>query len=163
MDLGGNLTVIEPSMVFQFFNTCSISGLLKFINVKSVANFYFKDGNLVYATSDSRRKIGEYLLEKEVITEKQLRGALKAFHHEKGLSKLGEILIQRGYIKKETLTNVLREQMEEAVYDVLNWKDGQFVFFKSVEPEETDIFLADRMDRLMLEGFRRIDEAAEVS
>ena len=46
------------------------------------------------------------------------------------------------------------------VYEVLPWKKGQFVFFSGVEPEHEDILLDIRMDHLILEGLKRIDEAA---
>ena len=50
--------------------------------------------------------------------------------------------------------------MKEVVYEVLQWNDGQFIFFNDAAPEEEDILLDIKMDYLILEGLKRLDEAS---
>ena len=56
MDFGGDLSVLEPSVVFQLMSISVLTGEIKFITVDNVASFYFREGALIYATVDTRRK-----------------------------------------------------------------------------------------------------------
>jgi hypothetical protein len=161
MDLGGDLAVMEPSMIFQVTGICGLTGRMKLITIDNVASFWFREGGLLFATIDTRKKkLGEFLIESGMISEKQLDEALESMRKEKGGERIGNILIDRGYIDYETLEKAIHEQIKEVVYEVLPWTKGQFVFFSEVEPEHEDILLDIRMDHLILEGLKRIDEAA---
>lgn len=158
MHFEGELSVLEPATIFQIFNMSSLTGALKFITKRRMATFFFKEGQLIYATIDNKKKIGEVLVEQRMITRKQLEGALKFFRHDKGLDRIGKILVDRGYTDKRSLAHAIKEQMREVVYAVLNWDDGHFIFFKDVEPEDEDIYLDVRIDHLILEGLKRLDD-----
>ena len=161
MDLGGDLAVMDPSMIFQVTGICGLTGKMKFITIDNVASFWFREGGLLYATIDTRRqKLGEFLTENDIISEEQLDEALEEMRKKKGEKRIGNILIDRGYLDYETLEKAIHEQIKEVVYEVLPWTKGQFVFFAAVEPEHEDILLDIRMDHLILEGLKRIDEAA---
>lgn len=161
MDLGGDLAVMDPSMIFQVTGICGLTGKMKLITLDNVASFWFRGGGLLFATIDTgKKKIGEFLTSSGVITEKQLDEALDEIRKKKGKKRIGNILIDRGYLDYETLEKAIHEQIKEVVYEVLPWKKGQFVFFADVEPEHEDILLDIRMDHLILEGLKRIDEAA---
>lgn len=159
MDLGGNLSVVEPSMVFQIASICELSGELKLITRDNVASFYFKDGELIYATIDTRKKkLGQFLIEKGYIDEDQLEEALSEYKSKKVDERIGNFLVKKGYLEYEALVSAMQDQMKEVVYEVLPWKKGQFVFFNLIEPMKEDILLDIRMDYLLLEGLKRMDE-----
>jgi hypothetical protein len=159
MDLGGDLAVLEPMMVFQVTGICGLTGRMKFITEDNVASFWVREGGLLYATIDTRKKkIGEFLIERKMITGKQLDDALKVSQKEK--KRIGNVLIDKGYLDRDSLEDAIHEQIKEVVYEVLPWKKGQFVFFAGTEPEDEDILLDIRMDHLILEGLRRIDESS---
>jgi hypothetical protein len=160
MDFGGDLSVLEPSMVFQLFGMSRLSGMLKFITPENVASCYFKEGALLYATIDTRKKkIGNILVEKGWITEKQLKGALRQFLSNESSERIGHILIDKGYLDYDSLAAAIQEQMKEVVYEVLRWNRGQFIFFNEAQPEDEDILLDIKLDYLILEGLKRLDEA----
>ena len=159
MDLGGDLAVLEPMMVFQVTGICGLTGRMKFITEDNVASFWVREGGLLYATIDTRKKkIGEFLIEREMVTGKQLDDALEVSQKEK--KRIGNVLIDKGYLDRDSLEDAIHEQIKEVVYEVLPWKKGQFVFFAGTEPEDEDILLDIRMDHLILEGLRRIDESS---
>jgi hypothetical protein len=161
MDLGGDLAVMEPSMIFQVTGICGLTGKMKLITVDNVASFWFREGGLLFATIDTRKKkLGEFLIEDGMISDDQLEKALKEMRKAGGKKRIGDILIDRGDLEHETLERAIHSQIKEVVYEVLPWKKGQFVFFNGVEPENEDILLDIRMDHLILEGLKRIDEAA---
>ncbi|MDD3642040.1 MAG: DUF4388 domain-containing protein [Candidatus Krumholzibacteria bacterium] len=160
MDFGGELAVLDPSMVFQITNLCGLTGRMKFITADNVASCWFKEGELLYATIDTRRrKIGEVLVEKKMITGRQLEEALEESRSRTKKTRLGNILIEKGHLDFETLVSAIQDQMKEVVYEVLPWNKGQFVFFSGVEPEQEDILLDVRVDHLILEGLKRMDES----
>ncbi len=162
MDLGGNLSVLDPPSIFQLLNMSSMTGELKFVTADSVASFYFKEGELVYATSDTnKKKLGAFLIERGCISEKQLYEALKEFWLNQGSKRIGNIMIEKGFLEKETLIDTIQEQIKEVVYAVLSWKEGQFIFFRGVQPRDEDILLDVKMDHLILEGLKRLDESKE--
>jgi len=160
MDFGGSLSVLEPSILFQIMSFSGLGGELKLVTSDNVASFYFREGALMYATIDTRKKkLGEFLIEKELITEDQLQKVLREFRSKKGRGRLGNILISRGYLDYNSLVSALQEQMKEVVYEVLSWKEGQFVFMIGAFPQEEDILLDVKLDSLILEGLKRLDEA----
>lgn len=160
MDFGGDLAVLDPSMVFQITNLCGLTGRMKFITVDNVASCWFKEGELLYATIDTRsRRIGEVLVERKMITKKQLDDALEEAKSRRKKTRLGNILIEKGHLDFETLVSAIQDQMKEVVFEVLPWKKGQFVFFSGVQPEDEDILLDVRVDHLILEGLKRMDES----
>jgi hypothetical protein len=160
MDLGGNLSVLDPPSIFQLLNMSAMTGELKFVTADEVASFYFKEGQLIYATKEKqKKKLGRFLIEKGWITEDQLYDALKDFWTNEGSKRIGNIMIEKGYFEKESLVEAIQEQIKEVVYSVLSWQDGQFIFFRGVEPRDEDILLDVKMDHLILEGLKRLDES----
>ncbi len=162
MDFGGDLSVLEPSLVFQVVNMAGITGELKFVTPENVASFYFKTGELIYATIDTRKKkLGEFLVEKGWITRGQLETVLSESLTAKRCGRIGHSLIAHSYLDYETLVAAVSEQIKEVVYEVLAWKRGQFLLMKGVLPKDEDILLDVKLDYLILEGLKRIDEADE--
>ena len=160
MDLGGNLSVLDPPSIFQLLNMSAMTGELKFVTAEDVASFYFKEGQLIYATMDKKKKkLGKFLIEKGWITEDQLYDALKDYWTNQGNKRIGNIMIEMGFFEKESLVEAIQEQIKEVVYSVLSWQEGQFIFFRGVEPRDEDILLDVKMDHLILEGLKRLDES----
>lgn len=160
MDFSGDLSVLDPSMVFQIFGISHLTGMLKFITIDNVASFFFKKGELQYATIDTRKKkIGKFLIERGWISEEQLNEALQQFLSKGGGDRVGHILIDKGHLDYDSLSSAIQDQMKEVVFEVLGWKKGQFVFFNGVKPGNEDILLDIKLDHLILEGLKRLDEA----
>jgi len=160
MDFGGDLSALEPSVIFQLMSMSCLTGEIKFVTVDNVASLYFREGDLTYATMDTRRKrLGKFLVEKGLLTEDQLKKVLKEYLSGEGYERIGHILISKGYLDYDTLASAIQEQMKEVVYEVLSWKKGQFIFFNNVLPEDEDILIDVKLDHLILEGLKRIDEA----
>jgi hypothetical protein len=162
MDLGGSLSVLDPPSLFQLLNMSAMTGELKLVTVDSVASFYFKDGELIYATMDKKKKkLGRFLIEKGWISEEQLYEALKEFWIHQGSKRIGNVLIEKGYLEKDSLIEAIQDQIKDVVYTVLSWGEGQFIFFRGVEPMEEDVLLDVKMDHLILEGLKRLDESKD--
>ena len=83
----------------------------------------FKDGEVFFASSgDTGEAVGKRLVSAGVISAKQLRqasGLMKIQKKDKAGRKLGQILIDEGYLDADVLENVLREQIADALFDLL--------------------------------------------
>lgn len=160
MDFGGDLSILGASTIFQIFKISSLTGQLKLMAAQKVASLYFRKGELTYATFDvhQKKKLGEILVEKNLITKRQLMSALFTFQKPGNGKRLGQILVDQGFLDQEDLIDVIQEQMREVIYDVLTWETGVFIFFEGVQPVDDDILLDMNLDFLMLEAYRRLDE-----
>lgn len=160
MDFGGELNILDPSLILQIADMASLTGEMKFITRQNEARLNFVKGDLIFATIESRgKRIGESLVEKGYIDQSQLESALEEYKSREDRIRLGNILIERGYIEYDILVSTIKDQMKEVVYQVLDWKEGRFVFYNGVRPEDEDILLDIKLDHLILEGLRRLDES----
>lgn len=158
--LQGNIAIIELNTIFQFFDYSSASGELRIIGEDNDACFFFRQGMLVFgALTVSQKKIGSLLLDSCLITQEQLAHCLDIHARHEGSRRLGEILVGRGFIDFDSLARVLKKQAREAFFATLSWKKGCFYFYADHFPAEEEILLNDRIERLLLEGFVRMDNA----
>ncbi len=158
--LQGNLAIIELNTIFQFFDYSSASGELRIIGDDNNASFFFRKGMLIFgALGVNQKKIGSLLLDSRLITPEQLAHCLDIHARHEGNRRLGEILVGRGFIDFESLATMLKKQAREAFFATLSWKKGWFYFYADQFPAEEEILLNDRIERLLLEGFVRMDNA----
>ena len=111
------------------------------------------------ALSVNQKKIGNLLLDSCLITPEQLAHCLDIHARHEGNRRLGEILVGRGFLDSENLATMLKKQAREAFFTTLSWKKGWFYFYADHCPAEKEILLNDRIERLLLEGFVRMDNA----
>lgn len=159
MDLGGELSVIKPVVVCQIAGMAGLTGRIKLITAENGASLYFKNGKLNYATIDTRKKrVGEILVEKGMLDGETMRNALTEYRKSDSNKRIGDYLIENGELGRDALVSVIEEQIKNVVYTVLQWENGNFVYFDGIEPEEEDILLDVRIDYLLLEGLKKLDE-----
>jgi type IV pilus assembly protein PilB len=70
--------------------------------------------------TEERKLIGEYLLKKGIITEAQLKEAVKEV--ERTNRKIGEILVRRGFAKEEDIAHALSEQLGFTFVDLSTYQ-----------------------------------------
>ena len=72
--------------------------------------------------------------------------------------RVGDLLVDLGFITREALHEHVRVQIEEAVYLLFTWNEGTFNFEADVHPERQDLLVSINPESLLLEGARRVDE-----
>jgi hypothetical protein len=90
------------------------------------------------------------------ISEEQLFTALLGQESQGRL--IGDILIGDGSLSEAALHEALREKAEETVYDLFLWSEGRFDFREGELPEKVLFFVEMRVQGVILEGIRRVDE-----
>ncbi|MBU1566783.1 MAG: DUF4388 domain-containing protein [Proteobacteria bacterium] len=146
--------------IFQFFDYASVSGELRIISDHNNASFFFQKGVLIFgALSKNQKRIGDLLIEAGLIDTVKLKQCLK-IHNQHGMRRrLGDIIVRKGFLKFETLAEVLQFQAREAFFEILSWKRGMFFFYANQYPSPEEILINERIDHLLLEGIVRIDNS----
>ena len=159
--LQGNIAIINLNDIFQFFDYSSASGELRIISEENNASFYFREGLLIFgALSINQKKIGDLLLDSSLITAQQLSACLDIHARFGGQQRLGEILVQKGFLEFEKLAEMLKQQARDAFFSTFSWKRGMFYFYADQYPSKKEILINERIDRLLLEGMVRLDNAS---
>ncbi|HYJ81063.1 MAG TPA: DUF4388 domain-containing protein, partial [Longimicrobiaceae bacterium] len=70
---------------------------------------------------------------------------------------LGEILVEQGAVSADDVKRQLRFQIEEAIYALIQWKDGYFRFEEG-PPAAPGVSVRVPTETLLMEAARRIDE-----
>lgn len=123
---------------------------------------YFREGNIVYATSSNTEEelLGNLLLRLGKLSQVELEEVLKV-NRSTG-RKIGATIVEKGLLKKEELIDCLKLQIEEIVYNLFSWKEGDFTFQEGKEPEEEQITTDLNTINVIMEGTRKIDEMVEM-
>jgi Domain of unknown function (DUF4388) len=154
--LKGSLEDFSPSDIFRLLSFTKKTGRLEIYRGAGDGRVFFRDGEVYFAQSSFKKEpLGQKLVRSGALSEGQLRKAL-GLHATTG-ERVGEILLQGGAISEEQLSAAVREQIEDAVFDLLRWEVGEFVF----EPHErftVEIPISVSVENLIVEASRRLDE-----
>jgi hypothetical protein len=161
MALRGNLSEISLPDIFQLVTFSRKSGVLHILRFDGArGSIWFRAGEVYFAQSNWRSDpIGERLVRAQRITPKALERALslRAEEPENG-RRLGEILVAEGYIAPQVIEQFVSEQMQETIFDLMRWDEGEFEFEPITGSPEEDIGLAVSLENVIMEGSRRLDE-----
>ncbi len=126
------------------------------------AELHFERGLIVHARRrKSQRRLGQQLLRSGKLTERELQRALELQRGDPS-QRLGRILLEMGSVARDEVERQLRFQIEEAVYELMAWTDGQFRFEERDEVGCGDPEIHVRVESLLMESARRIDEWARI-
>ena len=88
----------------------------------------FREGRVFFASSNwTASRSAKRLVKAGVISEKQLRqalGLMKIQKKDKAGRRLGQILVDEGYLDAQVLEDFIREQINDALFDLLRWEEG---------------------------------------
>ncbi len=161
MALEGNLRDFSLSDMFRLLQSGSKTGALNVAGPDSAGIVCFRDGQVLFASSDGTREAaGKRLVRHGVISEKQLRqaqGLMKIQKKDKAQRRLGQILVDEGYLEASVLEAFVREQVAAALFDLLRWEDGELRFDSDQECAEVDLGIAVSVDAVMADAQKRLE------
>jgi len=98
---------------------------------------YFRTG-LVYAVSvpGRRPQLGAKLVSSGALAPEALADALEAQRTELQGWKLGELLVHLGYVDQPVVEAFVKEQVNDAIWDLIRWTDGRWRFRKGEKTRE---------------------------
>ena len=162
MGLTGNLKTVSFSDVLQLLSTGKKTGILTCSTGSRKKEIAFREGSIVFASSVNSNEdlLGNLLLKRGKINKKDLERAI-ALHKSTGRA-LGATLIDMQLFDKEEVGECLRMQIEEIVYNLFSWLEGEFLFTEGLHPDNAPFTVNLSTMNIIMEGTRRIDEWMEI-
>lgn len=158
--LKGTLDDFSLPEIFRLTSHVKKTGRLEVERRNGSGRVYFRDGDVYYAASTkSKEPLGRKLMRSGRVNEEQLRSAID--ENEATGKRVGEILVERGDVELELIEWAVRSQIEDAVFDLLRWDLGAFVWEPDVEID-VEVPLAVSVDNLIIEASRRLDEISQI-
>lgn len=163
MPLRGNTESFNLSDLIQVLSNNQFSGTLKVTNQDTTKVIFFQKGELQLLSWPQNKSIrlGSILLKQKKITEEQLEEVLAL--QKESPKKLGELLIDKGYLSEEEIHKAVKAKLEEEIYEIFTWENAYFEFLRNQYPPEFKeqravTTLGFNPHNLLMEGMRRSDE-----
>jgi hypothetical protein len=143
--------------LLQFVAAGRKSGTLKFDCGKITKQIYFRNGLIIGSKSnDPREYLGQVLLHYGKVDDAQLKAA-RELQRSSG-AKLGEVLVQQGFLTEAEVLEILKTRTLDAIYDLFMWNEGDFEFYEE-DPMPDDLLTIEvQPTNVIMEGIYRIDE-----
>lgn len=169
MSFKGDLSTIGLGEVFQMISMSQKEGTLIVQDTESRKCVFFGATGVQLLSSGKRKgmKVGEMLLRAGKVTEGELEDALENGRIQKKM--VGEVLVESGVVSQEEIQRIIREQIEEEIYDLFLWKKANFEFVEGPAADELKdqdaqvTKLSFDVNGLLLEAVRRADEWAIIN
>lgn len=158
MSLSGNLRTVSFPDILQLLSGGRKTGVLEIRTATRQKEVSFREGNIIYATSlnSSEDLLGNMLLSKGKLSKTDLERAI-TLHKQTG-RQLGTTLIDMNIFDKEEIAECLKLQIEEIVYNLFSWHEGDFLFHEGAQPKHAPFYIELPTMSVIMEGTRRIDE-----
>jgi len=161
MALRGNLRDFSLPDVFQLVTFSRKTGVLRITSESGAqGSVWFRDGEVFFASSNWHTDLlGQRLVRAQRITPQALNRSLelRAAEPESG-RRLGQILVDEGYITEAVLEAFVQEQIQDTIFDLMRWDEGEFDFEAMPEVVDEDIGLVVSIENVVMEGSRRLEE-----
>jgi len=164
MAMKGRIGTIKLSDIFQMLAMSAESQTLTVRRADQRKAFFFtQNGVTVYFFGGLQAvQMGEILVNLDRITEQQLQQAIG--EQEGSSPRLGEILVHRGFATQDDINMAVRRQIEEELYELLSWDEGEFEVTdgppaaEEIKDPENVIQLTFDVTGVLMEAARRMDE-----
>jgi len=159
LDLQGSIEKFTLPEIFQLLAAGRKSGTLGIQREDSIVMIYFEAGDITYGYGPRQTyHLGRLLTERGIISPQQLQDAVETQARTDNTKRLGEIMIQKGFVDRADLQGVIHEQIKELLYSLLSWQSGSFKFYENQFPTDEEVKIRLSVEDVILEGLRRVDE-----
>ena len=160
MALEGNLKDFSLTDMFRLLTSGSKTGTLHIDGSSGAGIVCFREGQVFFAsTRADQEPIGKQLAGAGIVSEKQLRqaqGLMKIQKKDKATRKLGQILVDEGYLKAAVLEGFIREQISDALFDFMRLEEGELRFESGELCLDVDLGLAVEVDAALADAGKRL-------
>lgn len=165
MAIEGPLRELGIHDVFQLLDLSRKTGLLRVTSElrQNEGKVYFEGGAVVFAEIRSNpHPLGALLVRAGKIDEADLSRA-RELQLRGDQRRLGRILVGIGAITERELERQVQRQIEEVIFELMNWREGYFSFGdEPLKDAPTDLLVRIPTEALLMEGARRIDEWSRI-
>jgi hypothetical protein len=160
MALVGNIRDFGLSDFLYLVDRGYKTGCLHLTRPDDAASLYFDKGKLVAVVRrEDDAGVTELLVRKGKLSQQQAQQAVVAQRNDGG-ANVSQIIMQLNMLPREDLQKALQQHVEESVYGLFAWPDGEFRFEQGQRPDVTAPIMPAPLpvEHLIMEGVRRIDE-----
>lgn len=159
MLLQGSLQEFSLPNVLQLVKMSAKTGVLSLQRMGERGQVFFRDGHVYFATVEPRLvPLGQRLVRAGHLSLEQLDEALAEQRDAGEGSRIGAILVRKGFVDRGTLAEAIADQIEEAAFSLLSWTEGDFEFRGGGPAADEDIIVELSVDGVIMDGVRRLDE-----
>lgn len=162
MSFTGNLKTVTFPDLLQLFSAGKKTGTVSIIRGNIKKEIIFKNGNIISASSQDAEEdyLGQLLLKTGRITKNDLQRAV--YMHKGSGKRIGQVLVEMKLISREELSIYLKQQVEEVIYNLFSWQEGEFIFKEGQLPSNREGLVELNTMNIVMEGTRRVDEWDEI-
>lgn len=166
MALEGNLKDFSLADMFRLLHSGSKSGVLHVQGTDAEGVVCFRDGLVFHAAAGGGTEpMAKRLTKAGIISDKQLRqaqGLMKIQKKDKANRKLGQILVDEGYLEAVVLEDFVREQVSNALFDLLRWEEGELRFDPDEACLDADIGISVPIESAMADASKRLEAWSKI-
>jgi len=156
----GQLSQLPLPDILQHLRLSQATGILSLVSGGARKALYLKEGRVVFASSNlPNDRLGEILIREGKITVEEYDTSIRAISKGK---RQGKVLVEMGALSPKDLWEGVQFQVQEVVYSIFQWEDGQFHFEESTLPEKERITVDLDIQDLVLVGLRRVDAGGPI-
>ncbi len=157
----GDLRENEFAEVLSELHRWRATGALLLENAPVKKLIWLKEGAPVFVRSNLLAEaLGQLLVRERMITLPECEEGLRRMHE--GKRQLGTELIELGCISPANLAYALQLQVEQKLFDVFSWTEGQYRFNPRAVMPEMQVALELTTAKMLLEGIKRSYDGARV-
>jgi predicted DNA-binding protein (UPF0251 family) len=145
--------------IFQLIGMQRKSGILTLERKGESVRVRFVEGRVVGAENvgvKTEDLLGNVLVRTGRIAQSQLDEALAL--QRRTLQRLGYVLVEQAFLSEEALRNALQIQVEQIVYRLFRWREGDYQFDAQDHVEYDPNFTPIGAETILMEGARMVDE-----
>src|SRR5687768_11819110 len=159
--LQGDLSKIQLPDVLSFMSMIRETGKLVVRRAGLERSIHWRDGEIIFASSNSHEhSLGQFLLRNGKITQEQYDESRRRVTPQ---MRHGKVLVQMGALSPKDLWWGVKNQVQEIIFSLFGWKEGDFAFFDSADDlAQERIMLQINTPSVIMEGIRRLDESARI-
>jgi tetratricopeptide (TPR) repeat protein len=152
--MNGSLADIHAAELVLNIYESGLSGRLRFTQNKIRRDIYFRKGDIIFAHSSlPEERFGEMLIRLGKIGADEFNAVVREVAEGK---RLGETLVERGYISTMDLYVGLNYQVQHILYSVFDWDDGLYEFEEDIRNVQREIAVRVSTPDLVVRGVRNI-------
>jgi DNA-binding response OmpR family regulator len=150
----GDLADDDAAQVLGQLHRERFSGQVAFLGEGVEKVVYLEEGRPVFAASNQEPdRMGALLYREGKITADRLADARERVAQSG--RRMGEILVELGYLKRRELLPAVRRHVEDLVYSLFSWDAGRYVVSSEEGAAEEKIRLHAHPGAVVMEGIRR--------
>lgn len=152
--MNGSLADIHAAELVLNIYESGFSGRLRFTQNKIRRDIYFRKGDIIFAHSSlPQERFGEILTRLGKIGAEEFNAVVREVAEGK---RLGETLVERGYISTMDLYVGLNYQVQHILYSVFDWDFGLYEFEEEIRNVQQEIAVRVSTSDLVVRGVRNI-------